>query len=91
MVIIIWIILQDYGELKTEDYIEIITEYGDFYYKVSNSKIIKDTQLEELPIQKENEKLMIYTCYPFSSTGYTEYRYVIYADKVWMGVEYCQI
>lgn len=70
------------GELKAGDIIEIKTEYGEFKYKVTNSKVIKDTQLEELPIQKGNEKLMIYTCYPFNSRGYTEYRYVVYADKI---------
>lgn len=70
------------GELKSGDVVEVHTSYGDFYYKVYNSKVINETDIDELPIQKSSEKLMIYTCYPFNSTGYTTQRYVVYANKI---------
>ena len=70
------------GELKSGDVIEVHTSYGDFYYKVYDTKTILETEVDKLPIQKNQEKLMLYTCYPFNSTGYTQYRYVVYANKI---------
>ena len=43
-------------------------------------KLIKETELDKLPVQKEKEILMIYTCYPFNNIGYTTQRYVVYAE-----------
>ena len=43
-------------------------------------KLIKETELEALPIQRNREILMIYTCYPFNNIGYTAQRYVVYAE-----------
>lgn len=45
-------------------------------------KIVNETDLELLPIQKEKEILMLYTCYPFQNIGYTTQRYVVYAEKI---------
>lgn len=70
------------GELKNGDIIEVKTSYGDFYYKLYKSQTVLETETEKLPIQKDEEILMIYTCYPFKSKGHTEYRYVIYAKKI---------
>lgn len=70
------------GELRNGDIIEVKTSYGDFYYKLYKSQTVLETESEKLPIQKDEEILMIYTCYPFNSKGHTEYRYVIYAKKI---------
>ena len=70
------------GELKNGDIIEVKTSYGDFYYKLYKSQTVLETEPEKLPIQKDEEILMIYTCYPFDSKGHTVYRYVIYAKKI---------
>ena len=70
------------GELKNGDIIEVKTSYGDFYYKLYKSQTVLETEPEKLPIQKDEEILMIYTCYPFNSKGHTDYRYVIYAKKI---------
>ena len=35
-----------------------------------------------LPIQNEEELLMIYTCYPVTAIGLTNQRYVIYAKRI---------
>lgn len=70
------------GELKNGDIIEVKTSYGDFYYKLYKSQTVLETETEKLPIQKDEEILMIYTCYPFNNKGHTEYRYVIYAKKI---------
>lgn len=74
--------LRRLGELKNGDIIEVKTSYGDFYYKLYKSQTVLETETEKLPIQKDEEILMIYTCYPFNNKGHTEYRYVIYAKKI---------
>ena len=45
-----------------------------------NRKRLTKTELEKLPIQKQQELLMVYTCYPFNNFGYTTQRYVVYAE-----------
>lgn len=44
-------------------------------------QLINETEIDKLPIQKDKEVLMIYTCYPFNNIGYTTQRYVIYAER----------
>lgn len=70
------------GELESGDIIEIKTNYGDFYYSVYDSQIVLENETEKLPIQQGEENLMIYTCYPFNSVGYTNERYVVYAVNI---------
>ena len=45
-------------------------------------KLVNETEKDKLPIQKEKEILMVYTCYPFNNIGYTTQRYVVYANRV---------
>lgn len=71
------------GELKDGELIEVKTAYGEIYYSVYDKKIVKETETEKLPIQQDEEILMIYTCYPFdNSVKNTDERYVVYAKKI---------
>ena len=70
------------GELKNGDIIEIKTDYGDFYYEVYDEQVVLETETDKLPIQKSEEILMLYTCYPVKDMEKTPYRYVVYAKKV---------
>ena len=74
--------LADLPKAKIGDKIEVETSYGTFNYKIYNTKIIKETQVEEVPVQKEKEILMIYTCYPINNIGHASQRYVVYANLV---------
>ena len=69
-------------ELKNGDIIEVKTGYGDFYYKKYDEQIVMETEYGKLPIQENKEIIMIYTCYPFKGTDRTQYRYVVYAEKI---------
>ena len=66
-------------EVKNEDVIEIETTYGTFEYKVYDSQIVIETEVDKVPIQDKEEILMIYTCYPINNIGHAYQRYVIYA------------
>lgn len=64
---------------KDGDEIVIDTSYGSFSYEIYDRKIIDDDDFDALPIQKEEEILMLYTCYPIPNIGHSTQRYVIYA------------
>jgi sortase A len=69
-----------FSELQKGNEIEVSTTYGDFKYKIYDMQLIKETDVDKLPIQKEKEILMVYTCYPFNNIGYATQRYVVYAE-----------
>lgn len=71
-----------FSELKKGDEITVKTSYGDFTYKIYDMKLIEETDLDALPIQKDEEILMCYTCYPFNNIGYATQRYVVYAKLI---------
>lgn len=68
-------------QVKKGDKIKINTSYGEFTYTIYDIKVVKDTDLDALPIQKEEEKLMVYTCYPVDTIGHKSHRFVVYANK----------
>ena len=68
-------------ELKSGELIEVETTYGTYHYTVYDGKVIKETDFDSVPINKEKELLMIYTCYPVTAIAHTPYRYIIYANR----------
>ncbi len=71
-----------FSELQIGNEITVTTNYGKYKYKIYDMQLIKETELDKLPIQKEKEILMVYTCYPFNNIGYATQRYVVYAELV---------
>ncbi len=68
--------------INIEDKIEVETLYGTFYYQVTETKIISESDLASFPLQNESEVLILYTCYPVTSLGYTNKRYIVYATRI---------
>lgn len=73
-------IFRRFSELQIGNEITIKASYGTYKYKIYDMKLIKETDINELPVQKEKEILMIYTCYPFNNIGYASKRFVVYAE-----------
>ena len=69
-----------FSELQLGDEMTVTTSYGEYTYKIYDMQLIKETDVDKLPIQKEKEILMVYTCYPFNNIGYATQRYVVYAE-----------
>ena len=69
-----------FSELQLGDELKVTTSYGEYTYKIYDMQLIKETDVDKLPIQKEKEILMVYTCYPFNNIGYATQRYVVYAE-----------
>ena len=70
---------QNLYDVKIGDVIEIDAVYGNFKYKVYDTKIIKSDESDKLPIQSNEEILMIYTCYPKTAVGHASKRFVVYS------------
>ncbi len=71
-----------FSELKNGNEITIKANYGEYKYKIYDMQIVKETEVDKLPIQNEKEILMVYTCYPFNNIGYATQRYVVYAELI---------
>lgn len=69
-------------ELKIGSEIIVDAVYGTYKYRVYDTKIIKDTDEDNLPIQTDKEILMLYTCYPVDSLGFKDKRFVVYAELI---------
>lgn len=74
--------LANLPNVPNDEKIVVETSYGIFEYKVVGSKIVKETATEEVPVQNENEMLMIYTCWPINNIGHATERFVLYANAV---------
>ena len=71
------------GDVNVGDIIKISTHYGDFEYKITDTKIGKATDESNYDLaQSEKEQLILYTCYPFELIGYKADRLFVYADKI---------
>lgn len=75
-------ILKTLPNIKNGDKIIVDVNYGKFTYEVYDSKIVYYTESDKLPIQREEELLMLYTCYPTDGFGHAVDRYVVYAKLV---------
>ena len=73
-------VFRRFSELQIGDEIKITTSYGEYTYKIYDMELINETDADNLPIQRDKEILMIYTCYPFNNIGYATQRYVVYAE-----------
>lgn len=69
-----------FSELQIGNTIKVTTTYGEYNYKIYDMQLIKETDIDKLPIQRDKEILMVYTCYPFNNIGYATQRYVVYAE-----------
>ena len=71
------------GKVKIGDIIKISTHYGDFEYKITDTKICDANDNSNYDLQQRvKEQLILYTCYPFEIIGYKPQRLFVYADKI---------
>ncbi|MBM7618408.1 sortase A [Bacillus tianshenii] len=70
------------GELELGDKFVVSLPYGDYMYEIYETKIVDDDDTSIITLQKENEELILTTCYPFTLTGRAPERYIVYAKPV---------
>lgn len=71
--------LKELKNIEDRSIITITTSYGTYHYKVYQTKIINYKETDEVSTQREEEILMLYTCYESLRFGHTEKRFVVYA------------
>ena len=73
-----------FEEIQLDDIVTISANYGTFKYKVYDTKIVNETDLDAFKIQDKEERLIMYTCYPINKSiiGRKTKRYVVYAKLV---------
>ena len=69
-------------EVKINNEIKVKTTYGEFTYKIYETKVIDAKDNDAFPFFKDKEVLMIYTCYPVNTVGHKTHRFVVYAEKI---------
>ena len=71
-------------KVKKGDKVVIEAKYATFEYQVYDMKVVDETNLKAFKIQHDEERLIMYTCYPInrSIVGRKTKRYVVYAKKV---------
>lgn len=74
--------LKDLQNIKIGAIIKIKTSYGEYQYKVYDTKIVHQSQIDAIEIQDKEERLMLYTCYPTNSIGHATHRFITYAKLV---------
>ena len=71
-----------FGELQVGDKIKITTTYGEYNYEIYDLKLVDETDLDAVDVQREKEILAIFTCYPFDNIGHAYQRYIVYAELI---------
>lgn len=67
------------GELKIGDSLKVKMPNGIFVYEITHTKIVDSKDTSIITLQKQNEELILTTCYPFRYIGNAPKRYIIYA------------
>lgn len=62
--------------------VKIRTNYGNYQYEITGTKITDDQDRSAYNLNKNEENLIMYTCYPFDTLGLTNLRAFIYAKYV---------
>lgn len=68
-------------EFEIGDHVIMDTDYGHFVYEVTDMEIMAATDFDSAVLDKQEEFLIMYCCYPFDSLS-TEDRYFVYAKKI---------
>jgi len=67
-------------KIELGDEVVLDTDYAKCVYKVYDTKVVKDTDVDEVKLSQDNETLVLYTCYPFSQYIYSDKRFIVYSE-----------
>lgn len=73
---------RDFESVQAGDEVTLTTDYGEYHYVVTNTKVATDTDTSAYELNAQEENLIMYTCYPFGTIEYTDERFFVYCDYV---------
>lgn len=62
--------------------IHLETPWGDFSYRITETKVIQETDIDQCRWGATTPSCILYTCYPFGIQTPTDQRYLVYADPL---------
>lgn len=62
--------------------IHLETPWGSFSYRITETKVIGETEIDQCRWGAETPSCILYTCYPFGIQTPTDQRYLVYADPL---------
>lgn len=68
-------------DMQKDDIVKIKTSWGEYTYKIYDIQIMNATDFDTSQLNDEEERLIMYSCYPFDVPS-TPTRYFVYASKV---------
>ena len=71
------------ADAKIGDTVNISTQYGNYSYRITETKVTTADDAQAARLEEEGEQLVLYTCYPFGETERErEQRYFVYCEKI---------
>lgn len=70
------------GNISIGDKVNLNMSYGDYTYVVTDAKVVEATDRTAYDLGVQEDKLIIYTCYPMYYRYSTSQRYFVYCDRV---------
>ena len=62
--------------------IHLETPWGNFSYKITETKVVQETDIDQCRWGATMPSCILYTCYPFGIQTPTDQRYLVYADPL---------
>ncbi|MFS0864962.1 class D sortase [Fredinandcohnia sp. 179-A 10B2 NHS] len=75
-------VFKRFDELELGDEFIVKLQYGEFKYKIVDTKIVEADDRTVIKSTAPREELVVTTCYPFGYIGNAPQRYIFYAEKV---------
>lgn len=75
-------ILKTLPNIKNGDQIILDLTYGRFVYEVYDAQVVYYEDSDKLELQRDEERLLLYTCYPTDGFGHAVDRYVVWSRLV---------
>lgn len=72
----------DLGSAQIGSIVHLETPWGDFRYRVRETRVNEETDIESFLWGGSEPVCVLYTCYPFGMLEHTIYRYTVYADPL---------
>lgn len=73
---------KDLKSAKVGDKVNIRTNYGMYVYEITKTSVTSASDTKAFDLFKDEENLVLYTCYPFDMLGITPMRYFVYGKII---------
>ena len=62
--------------------VTVTTHYGVYTYEITDTKVLDYQDTSAYDFSRQDENLILYTCYPFDALGFTPNRFFVYAKYI---------